>query len=64
MLQQNNEPVKPTTGMQSVLAGVGSAATTVAALTVGVEGKPKAILGALAALLALIAAFSRPPKKH
>jgi hypothetical protein len=48
-------------GIQAVLAGAGSAAATVAAAAGVVEGKPKAVLTALAAILAMLAAFSHPP---
>lgn len=58
-----NDSTQTSKGIQAVLAGAGSAATTVAALATGVEGKPRAILGAIASILALIAAFSHPPKK-
>lgn len=59
----DSDPQQQSKGVQAVLAGAGSAATTVAALATGVEGKPRAILGVIASVLALIAAFSHPPKK-
>lgn len=59
-MKQNNQGSK---GIQAVIAGAGSAATTVAAVASGVEGKPKAVLVALSGILALVAAFSHPPAK-
>ena len=59
-MQQDSSGSK---GIQAVMAGAGSAATTVAAVAANVEGKPRAVLGLLAAVLALVAAFSHPPTK-
>lgn len=50
-------------GIQAILSGAGSVAVMVGAAAAGVEGKVKAVLTALAAVLAMLAAFSKPPQK-
>lgn len=52
-----------TRGIQAILAGAGSVAVMVGTVASGVTGKLQAVLTAVAAVLAMLGAFSRPPKK-
>lgn len=53
---------KASRGIQAVIAGAGSVGTMVASIATGTEGKTRLALTAVSSVLALVAAFSHPPR--
>lgn len=53
---------KKSRGIQAVVAAAGSIGTMVASIATGTEGKTRLALTAVSSVLALVAAFSHPPK--
>jgi threonine dehydrogenase-like Zn-dependent dehydrogenase len=53
---------KKSRGIQAVIAGAGSVGTMAASIAAGTEGKTRLVLTAVSSVLALVAAFSHPPR--